>query len=89
VSATTHPRRAKADSVEHLERLRLARIAARASLTECALLSGLARWRVQEIFAGSVRPKPEELRLLERTIRKLDRAYQAKKALLRKASAQA
>ena len=44
-----------------LDQLRITRSLSRLSLTDCALVSGLPRWRVQQIFSGShTPPKPAE-----------------------------
>jgi hypothetical protein len=71
---------------DDLEQLRVARFVARASLTEVALVSGVPRWKAQEVFAGVIRPKPAELRALRQAITKLSRANRDKRALLREAN---
>jgi hypothetical protein len=76
-----------------LEQLRVTRALYRIPLTDIALVSGVARWRVQEIFAGTFRAATQqELRVLRRALAQLEHAARKKKALLdnhRKAAARA
>jgi hypothetical protein len=71
------------DQAKLLDQLRVARTLSRLALTEIALVSGLPRWRVQQIFAGShSAPRPAELRALQRGIVQLERIAAKKKALI-------
>jgi hypothetical protein len=66
-----------------LDQLRIARTLSRLALTDIALVSGLPRWRTQQIFAGShSAPRTAELRALQRGIAQLERIAAKKKALI-------
>jgi len=79
----------RGSGLDDLEQLRIAKTLARASLTECALIAGLPRWKVQAIFSGTTRATPHELRVLRHAIAKLARVLEKKRALLKEANLKA
>lgn len=70
------------DTTKLLDQLRVTRSLARLPLTECALVSGIPRWRIQQIFAGThSAAKVTELMALRRGLAQLQRLQEKKKAI--------
>lgn len=83
--------RAAIDLTPHnpVDELRVAKTLYRLSLTDIALVSGLSRWRVQQIFSVTPpRVRPEEIRMLDNGIQRLVEAAKVKRELLDKIQAE-
>jgi hypothetical protein len=69
---------------DRIDDLRVRRLMYRIPLTDVALVSGLPRWRVQQVLSRTMtRARDTELDKIEDAIGKLMQAYQAREDLLK------